>query len=444
MSHLSRPLTPTSTSLLRQLIDDPALAATIRSLAPESLASLIQHVGLEDAGEIVGLATAEQLLSVFDADLWRRERGGEDDAFSPERFLLWLEVLLEGGEKVLVSRLADLPEDLLFSAFYDHILVLNLDDLAEAETAWRSENIDFADKALMDCLGQELDEYHIIARRENGWDTVLKAIMALYEHEPDLLNRILARCCHASWEHIEDNGGLYEVLTSEEMLACDAAADRADRRAARGYVAPSDATALFKLALAGAPRDLVSASEPDPITRAYFRELSTAGGKQGEATRRDDGANRTRASSRLTTILRRLDLLEETPPMALLAETGRPSGDEGRFLRAMKILAEADPGGHEQRVQQLVYLANVIEAGLGSSEAPIRPVDAMGMVFDVLDAALAHFDTHPPKEGPLSIDRLCTVPPVALFLAGWSKLSEKRALDTPAALRSAVQDALLR
>ena len=66
--------------------------------------------------------------------------------------------------------------------------------------------------------------------------------------------------------YIEENGGLYEVLTSEEMLEADVAGERADRRASAGHVAPADAAAF--LAMDG--------DDPsrDAITRAYFRDVT--------------------------------------------------------------------------------------------------------------------------------------------------------------------------
>ena len=51
-----------------------------------------------------------------------------------------------------------------------------------------------------------------------------------------------------STDYIEDNGGLYEVLTSDETFEADVAGDREDRRAEKGHVAPSSAAAFLKLA----------------------------------------------------------------------------------------------------------------------------------------------------------------------------------------------------
>src|SRR5204862_6560861 len=87
----------------------------------------------------------------------------------------------------------------------------------------------------------------------------------------DFLDGLLERCAHASQSYIEDNGGLYDVLTSEQMLESDAAAERDDRRAAEGFVSPSDAVAFLKHAAVTPLEQLVAAADHDPITRAYFR-----------------------------------------------------------------------------------------------------------------------------------------------------------------------------
>ena len=60
--------------------------------------------GLEDCGELVALATPEQLTRVFDLDLWRSARAGRDEQFDPDRFGLWLEVLAESGVSLAAQR----------------------------------------------------------------------------------------------------------------------------------------------------------------------------------------------------------------------------------------------------------------------------------------------------------------------------------------------------
>src|SRR5262249_3836139 len=132
------------------------------------------------------------------------------------------------------------------------------------------------EKALSDCLSEELDEYELISRHHEGWDDVLAAILALDDLDHAFSTRILERLATLTASYIEDQGGLYEVLTAEETLEADVAADREDRRAEAGHVAPSLAAGFLKLARTpatnGAPY-----TEQDAFTRAYFRGLSQSG-----------------------------------------------------------------------------------------------------------------------------------------------------------------------
>ena len=98
MTSLSRPNVSPSTKLLLRILERPGLVAAVRELPGAVLGKLIDRIGLEDAGELVALATTAQLERVFDDDLWRADRAGGDETFQPERFALWLRVMLEAGE----------------------------------------------------------------------------------------------------------------------------------------------------------------------------------------------------------------------------------------------------------------------------------------------------------------------------------------------------------
>ncbi|MEY4512411.1 MAG: hypothetical protein RLZZ450_4533, partial [Pseudomonadota bacterium] len=83
--------------LLVQILERPGIVEAVQSLAPAVLHRWIAHVGLEDAGELVMLASSEQLLATLDLDVWRSEQAGVDETFDAERFALWVEVLLDSG-----------------------------------------------------------------------------------------------------------------------------------------------------------------------------------------------------------------------------------------------------------------------------------------------------------------------------------------------------------
>src|SRR3954470_7055814 len=119
---------PSSRKLLARVLETPELGAQLQSLPGPVLGKLIDYVGLEDAGELVALATTDQLAQIFDEDLWRSSRAGEDPRFDAERFLLWLEIMLEAGERVVAERLAELPQELVTLAFHRHLLVISFDD----------------------------------------------------------------------------------------------------------------------------------------------------------------------------------------------------------------------------------------------------------------------------------------------------------------------------
>src|ERR1700733_13747011 len=100
-------------TLLERILGRPDLVGAVQASPPAALLRLIDRVGLEDAGELVALTTVDQLRRVFDEDVWRSERPGDDQRFDPARFTLWLEVMLEAGDRVAADKLVELPEDLV-------------------------------------------------------------------------------------------------------------------------------------------------------------------------------------------------------------------------------------------------------------------------------------------------------------------------------------------
>jgi len=127
---LTRIAPPAPRALLSRILDQPDLVAAVQALPARALGRLIDHVGLEDCGEIVALATTDQLRRIFDDDLWRTRRPGQDESFDADRFTLWLEVMLEAGEDFAAEKLAELPEDLVTLALARQVLVIKRQTLA--------------------------------------------------------------------------------------------------------------------------------------------------------------------------------------------------------------------------------------------------------------------------------------------------------------------------
>lgn len=381
---------PTSRALLARILDEPSLAAQIEALPAPALARLVERVGLEDAGEIVAFATTEQLAHVWDEDLWSSERAGEDERFDADRFVSWLEVLLEAGDALVARRLSELPPDLVTLAFHRNVLVVDLPTLMEE---LGNEEAAATEKALADCLTEEIDVYEVIARRHDGWDAILSALLALDRDHHDFLVRLLERCCAMAAEQIEDSGGLHEVLRSEEMLEGDVAGDREDRRTEAGHVAPSAAAAFLKLARD--PEKAPPITEHDPLTRAWLRDVRRASAH----------APRVATSpppQRLLAVLRESGVVEAPMPLLHAAGDGATSNaPEPLLVQAMRVLASGHPEAFAERSEELAYLANVLAAGHSHDHAGrqrLRPIEAMRLAIattsEGLERALAAASAH--------------------------------------------------
>jgi hypothetical protein len=399
MSSLIRRDGPPSTQLLARILERPGLVAAVRELPGALLGKLIDRIGLEDAGELVALATTAQLERVFDDDLWRAERVGGDETFRPERFALWLRVMLEAGEEVLVERLCELPQDLVALAVHRLVLVLDM-DVVEEQLGWAGEEGEPIARALEASVFEEWEELRVIARVPDVWDDVWSALMLLDRDHHDRLRAILEQCCAMSTEHISGQGGLYEVLTAAEMLGGDVAAARDDRRVEEGFISPADARAFLELARRGG-----GGEERDPITRAYFRELREPTQRAERRPKRRGPITALAAEADvkdLAALLREVEVI--APPVApLAAPVLEPAGATPAkrkskprrarlvaplFERAMSDLRRRDPERFSSRVRELGYLMNVWIAGGEHEGRRPRPVEALELVLRTCEAGM--------------------------------------------------------
>ena len=346
-----------------QLLDEPDLLAKVQSLEPAALRRIVDDIGLDDVGEIVALATTEQLLHVFDEDLWSSSSPGTDEAFDRRRFVRWLEVLLEGGAAAAARRVSELPEELIRLAFVELLFVVDFERLAyEMETTGQGGELAQIEKVLDATSYLELGEHVIVWRAGPGWDAMVTLLMELDRDHHPLLQRLIALASHASSERAVEHGGLYRLLTQEEMVASDAAADRADRRAGQGYIAASDATSFLRLARRTPKSRIIGATKRDPVTRAYFRELASPAleAESQTMTSESDGA--------------------PLPMLAVGDAQGSPTSYG--FRAAMVTLRSGSPRVFATRMEELAFVVNVLMAGCQIESRALRP-------FEAADAAYA-------------------------------------------------------
>jgi hypothetical protein len=333
-----------SSSLLARLVEAPDLVATVRAMPAPAFTAAIREIGVEDAGPLVAAASPAQLVAAFDEDLFRNARPGEREAFDPDRFVAWLEVMLEAGDEAAAARLAELSEDFVLRGLGALVRVLDHDALRDRMLAVDEDDADAADaveKALESSLVQEIDGYLLVSREGKGWDAALAVILALDRDHRALLERLLERAARQSARLLEDFETLAEVLSEAESLAEDVEAEREERRGALGFVEPRAARAFLELA-----RQPADETTRDALTAAYFRALPPAPPvERGPEPRPERGPER-----------------EEASAPRLGPGAGRETRPEP-VLGALRQLHVTAPAVFHQRMEELTYLANVLVAG---------------------------------------------------------------------------------
>jgi len=432
MTRLQLPGPHTVSEIVSRLFENPKLLAAVRELPGPVLGRLINTVGLEDAAELVALATTQQLESVFDEDLWKARPGDWEEHFDSARFALWLQAFSEAGEDALIKRFLELPLDFVILAVHRLILVIDIDSVALAMSN-SGDDLDLVEKALENRVYEEWEEFRLIARDESVWEELNRALFALDREHHDLLRKILERCAAMSSEWIEDNGGLFEVLTSDQMLETDVRAERDDRRAERGFVSPADARAFLKLARRG---DGEPATR-DPITAAYFRNLARTPPRS--AVPRNAQPRRAAAThvAGLIRLLEEARIVDPAPiDRRLEASTRRIAGRAieaqnshvstmPRLLdSALANLRDTDLDCYRERIEELAYLANVLITSSRNQREQLRPVEALESALQTtnrgleLTLGLEHRRSH--EESVLSAARvLSTTTADCLFRRGF-------------------------
>jgi len=429
-------LTPISPrKLVARILDEPQLIGAVQSLEPRVLGRLIDHVGLEDCGEIVALATTAQLERIFDDDLWRGARPGEDETFDADRFALWIEVMLEAGEAFTADKLAQLPEDLVTLALQRQVLVIDLDRMALQLGGAPAADRDWLEKALDSWLYLEIDQYRVISRQDERWDAIVAVLLALDRDHHDLLQRLLERCCSLCTEFIEDNGGLYNVLCSEQMLAADVAGEREDRRAIQGFVAPSAAASFFALARSTG-LEQIAAAPRDPVTRAYFRQLAPALDRPGAGSTPSPSPDAS-PPDKLEGLLREAAVLEPLArPVGLLDGVAPGSPRSTPLEEALRQLGRRAPDLHRERREELAFLANVLVAGCSLAGRSLRPLEAARAAVAACNLGLEHLLGTAERRAAEAL--LEGEPCDRLFRLGWHLLHHEVQLPAGRALARAL------
>ncbi len=149
------------------ILSAPNAGRLVRSFAAESLFHTLKELGLEDGGDLLALASGEQICALVDLDCWKKDR------LETKLLLDWLEPLMEGGERAVGEFLNTVDRDLLELFLKRFVRVHRRDDPEEPEDDQEGQEI------------FELDEHYQIIFHH--WDArvplVRQLIEALYERD---------------------------------------------------------------------------------------------------------------------------------------------------------------------------------------------------------------------------------------------------------------------
>ena len=424
-----RPVTrhQASRQLLRTLTDSPALPAFVRQLPSPVLKRLIEHVGVRDAGSLVALTTTNQLREVFEESLWQTLIPGQAETLRPEKFVEWLDVLLEVGPAFAVERLLDLG---------DTFVVLNFSPLITVfEASVAAGHQDPPPCACVLCQLTErnegflvIDDYVVVARHEDEWESIEMALAGMQDEDARFLQRVLARCCNAPTVlgYADDGQALLEDETFE----------REQKRERSGFVTPPMAARFLKSTRTDALTELSTQTRYDPISQRYFEQLAAAkrAGVQVDSDARpdteddaDQGTTSPTEMRALETALADAQIIGDEKPLLL---TG-PADNKETVLPLQSYLDRllmSNPAAFTSRLSELVFLANVLMAGSWYKGARFKEDEAAQAALACanlgLDYLLAGQGARRPADRFDVVENALEHEPgvVGLFRIGWNLL----------------------
>jgi hypothetical protein len=430
--------------LLERILETPR---AVQRLQPELLHRVIQRVGLEDCGELVALATPEQLRAIFDLDLWHADQPGTDEQFDAERFGVWLEVLVEAGEEIAARRLAELDAGLVVTGLSHHVRVFDLAALYPSESEDGDELA--PPNPANGRLTSEIGGYLIVATSSESWDAIVAALAALDTERPDSFRSLMRQCVALSNDGFEVDGS-DDLPGDREQAMFDLTFDREQRREQQGFASPAQARAFLQSARQ-LDRGLGSRPPTDAVARAYFRALESADGadagrpehtsadpdpaasRRETATSENDGAE---ALAEIVEALADAGLLPQQPRGLLQGSEG-PASHSRLIQTLMESARERDRQAFETRGHELAFLANTLVAGCPLQGRPMRPQEASDAAVAICNLGLenwpAHWSAAAPtragtrkqRAGALPDDFLVQQDLVGAFQIGWAVLYEE-------------------
>ena len=396
---------------LQRILDTPHLAKAVARLQPELLHRVIQKVGLEDASELVALATPEQLSRVFDLDLWQSARPGVDEQFDAARFGTWLQVLHEAGAEVAAAKLAAMEPGVVAAGLAQHLRVF---DVGTAMPYYTLDGELMPGQADLEAPHSEMGGYRLMARRTDAWDAIVEVLLSLESEHGGCFHDLMGRCRAVSSSRPEESG-MDDLLHDPEQAMFDLGSERERRREQQGYVTPAQARAF--LDMARRPATVENVPSANPVALAYFRSLE-------EPTPGEPGPDGSDADADAADVAAVVEVLLdsgvlEPPPRALLTGAVGEAPRLARIHEALRAVVDRDPVVYASRSGEIGYLANTLISGCSLQGRAFTPQEASDAVLAVCNLGLQNWPA------PAGDDVLVWQDLVGVFQVGWNVLHEK-------------------
>ena len=230
---------------LERIFHASALSTVVPDLEPAVLHQVIQRYGLEDCSELLAFVTPTQLTQLFDLDLWRADRPGEDEHFDAQRVGVWIESLAAAGPSVAAAKLAAIDVDVVIAGFAQHARVFDHGAVADYETT--DGQIIKGGQHLEGLVTADVGGFIVVARRQEAWESIVSVLTALGDEHPACFREVMAGCRDLSNSRPEVDG-LDNLLETGDQAMLDVGIGREDRREQLGYVSVADAHAFLTAA----------------------------------------------------------------------------------------------------------------------------------------------------------------------------------------------------
>ena len=380
--------------MLDRILAVPDLAHAVPRLQPEVLHRVIQRYGLEDCGQLMALATPDQLAQVFDLDLWRPPAAGRDERFDADRFGAWLEVMMDTDASAAVTMLAAMDATLVAAGLAQHVRVFDHASVGSFVTLEGELASGFAFDDTFRC---DVGGYVVSAKRREFWEAITAVLQALAETDSQAFDLIMRQCCRQSSSRPEIDG-LDVLLFRDEQAMFDVALDREARRDAQGYVTPAQARAFLQTSRR-IDRRRGAIPLRDPLTRAYFRDVEARAERAPDSPRVIPTNQETAPEPAAEAVAAIVDLLHEAgvmpqAPKALLEAAQTDARRFARIQTHLQFVHDGDPDVFATRSAELAYLANVITAGSTLQARPIAEKEASDAAMATCNLGLENWPVH--------------------------------------------------